>query len=76
MATPGVLQAAKPAIPGPRKSSAGAKAAASGASKPPLGEPVKGRRLPLPSRTDEAATRVADFNTDICVGIILVVSFF
>jgi hypothetical protein len=44
------------------------KAAASSAGKPPLGEPAKGRRLPSPPRTDKAAARVTDFDTDICVG--------
>jgi hypothetical protein len=68
--------AAKSAAPGPRKSSAGAKAVASGAGKPPSGEPVKGRRLPSPPRTDEAAARVADFDTDICVGDYLGGKFF
>jgi hypothetical protein len=67
---------AKPAAPGPRKSLAGVKATASGAGKPPLGELAKGRRLPSPSRTDEAAARVADFDTDICVGDYLVGKFF
>jgi hypothetical protein len=62
------LPAAKPATPGPSKASTGAKAAASGAGKPPSGGPAKGQRLPSPARTDEAAARVADFNTDICVG--------
>jgi hypothetical protein len=61
------VPAAKPATPGPSKASAGAKAAASGAGKPPSGGPTKGRRLPSPTRTDEAAARVADFVTDICV---------
>jgi hypothetical protein len=68
--------AAKPAAPGPRKSSAGAKAVASGAGKPPSGEPAKGRRLPSPPRTDEAAARVSDFDTDICVGDYLGGKFF
>jgi hypothetical protein len=68
--------AAKPAAPGPSKSSAGAKAAASGAGKPLSGKPAKGRRLPSPARTDEAAARVADFDTDICVGDYLVANFF
>jgi hypothetical protein len=67
---------AKPAAPGTRKSSAGAKTAASGAGKPPVGEPAKGQKLPSPSRTDEAATRVADFDTDICVGDYLGGKFF
>jgi hypothetical protein len=62
------VPAAKPAAPSPRKSSAGAKTAASGTGKPPVGEPAKGQKLSSPSRTDEAAARVADFNTDICVG--------
>jgi hypothetical protein len=61
--------AARPAVPEPRKPSAGAKAAASGVGKPPLGEPAKGR-------TDEAVARVADFDTDICVGDYLVGKFF
>jgi hypothetical protein len=65
-----------PAAPGPRKSLAGAKAATSGAGKPPLGEPVKGRKLPSSPCTDEAATRVADFDTDIRVGDYLVGMFF
>jgi hypothetical protein len=68
--------AATPAAPGPRKSLAGAKAAASGAGKPPSGEPAKGQRLPSPPRTDEAATRVADFDTNICMGDYLVGKFF
>jgi hypothetical protein len=70
-ATPGSskpLPVAKPTAPGPSKASTGAKAAASGAGKPPSGGPAKGRRLPSLARTDEAAARVADFNTDICVG--------
>jgi hypothetical protein len=61
------VPAAKPAALGPSKASAGAKATASGAGKPPLGGPAKGRRLPLPAHTDEAAARFADFDTDICV---------
>jgi hypothetical protein len=70
-ATPGSSKPmldAKPATPGPSKASAGAKAAASGAGKPPSGGPAKGRRLPSPARMDGAAARVADFDTDICVG--------
>jgi hypothetical protein len=62
------VPAAKPVVPRPRKSSAGAKAAASGAGKTSLGEPAKGRRLPSPPCTDEAAARVADFDTYIYVG--------
>jgi hypothetical protein len=67
---------AKLAAPGLSKSSAGAKATASSAGKPPLGEPAKGRRLPSPARTYEAASRVADFDTDIYVGDYLVGKFF
>jgi hypothetical protein len=62
------LPAAKLAAPGPSKASAGVKATASGAGKPPSSGPAKGRRLPSPARTDGAAARVADFDTDICVG--------
>jgi hypothetical protein len=54
------LSAAKPAVPWPSKASARAKAAASSAGKPPSGGPAKGRRLPSPARTDEAAARVAE----------------
>jgi hypothetical protein len=50
----------------------GAKAAATGASKAPSGEPAKERRLPSLARTDEGGGRVADFHTDICVGDYLV----
>jgi hypothetical protein len=78
-ATPGSSKlppAAKPAAPGPSKSSAGAKATASGAGKLPSAEPTKERRLPLPARTDVAATCVADFDTDICVGDYLIGNFF
>jgi hypothetical protein len=70
------VSAVKPAIPGPRNSSVGAKAAASGAGKPPLGEPAKGRRLPLPPHSNEAAVRVANFDTDICMGDYLVGKLF
>jgi hypothetical protein len=59
--------AAKPAVPGPSKSSAGSRAVASGASKPPLAKPTKERRPPSPVRTDEAAAGGADFDTDICM---------
>jgi hypothetical protein len=68
--------AAKLAVTSLRKSSAGAKTADSGAGKPPVREPTKGQKLPLPSRTDEAATRVADFDIDICVGDYLGGKFF
>jgi hypothetical protein len=61
------LSYAKPAAPRPSKASAGAKAAASGVGKPPSGGPTKGRRLPSPARTEGAAARVADFDTNICV---------
>jgi hypothetical protein len=70
------LLAAKPAAPGPSKASAGAKAAASGAGKLPSGGPAKGQRLPSLARTGEAVARVADFNTDICVGDYFVGKFF
>jgi hypothetical protein len=68
--------AAKPAAPGPSKSSAGARAAASSVGKMPSVEPAKERRPPSPARTDVAAARVADFDTDICVGDYLVGKFF
>jgi hypothetical protein len=61
---------------GPSKSSAGVKDAASGAGKLPSTEPAKERRLPSPARTDVAGARVADFDTDICVGDYLVGKFF
>jgi hypothetical protein len=70
------LSAAKPTAPGPSKASAGVKAAASGAGKPPSGGPAKGQRLPSPARTNGAAARVADFDTDICVGDYFVCKFF
>jgi hypothetical protein len=70
------VPAAKPATPGPSKASAGVKATASGAGKPPSGGPSKGRRLPSPARTDDAAARVADFDTNICVGDYFVGEFF
>jgi hypothetical protein len=68
--------AVKPAAPGPSKSSVGARTAASGAGKLPSAEPVKERRPPSPASTDVAAARVADFDTDICVGDYLVGKFF
>jgi hypothetical protein len=68
--------AAKPAVPGPSKSSAGARAVASGAGKPPSTEPTKERRPPSPVRIDEAAAGGADFDTDICVEDYLVGEFF
>jgi hypothetical protein len=63
---------AKPAVPGPSKSSAGSRAAASGAGKPPSTEPAKERRPPSLVRTDKAAVGGADFDTDICVDDYLV----
>jgi hypothetical protein len=68
--------ATKLAAPGPSKSSVGARVAASSAGKPPSAEPAKERRPPSPARTDVVATRVADFDTDICVGDYLVGKFF
>jgi hypothetical protein len=70
------LPAAKPAAPGPSKSSAGAKATSSGAGKLPSAEPTKERRLSSPARTDVAAACVVDFDIDICVGDYLVDKFF
>jgi hypothetical protein len=68
--------AAKPTAPGPSKSAVGARAAASGAGKLPSVEAVKERRPPSPAHADMAVGRVADFNTDICVGDYLVGKFF
>jgi hypothetical protein len=68
--------AVKPAAPRPSKSSAGARATASSVGNMPSAEPAKERRPPSPMRTDVAAARVADFDTDICLGIISLVSFF
>jgi hypothetical protein len=68
--------AVKPASPGHSKASVSVKAVASGTSKPPPGGPVKGRRLPSPTRTIEAAARVADFDTGICVEDYFVGKFF
>jgi hypothetical protein len=70
------LPAAKLAGPGPSKSSVGVRAAASGAGKLPSAEPAKERRPSSPARIDVTAARVANFDTDICVGIISLVSFF
>jgi hypothetical protein len=61
------LPAVKPAIPGPSKSSAGARAVASGSGKPPAAEPTRERRPPSPVRTNEATTGGADLDMDICV---------
>jgi hypothetical protein len=68
--------AAKLSAPGHSKASASAQAATSGVSKPPPGGPVKGRRLPSPTRTGGAAARVADFDTDISVADYFVGKFF
>ena len=70
------MPTAKLAATGHNKASASAKAAASSASKPPPGGPVKERRLPSQARTDGAVARVADFDTDICLGDYLVGEFF
>jgi hypothetical protein len=59
--------AAKPAVPGPSKSSAGARAVAFDTGKPPSAEPTKERRPPSPVRTNEAAAGGANFDMDICV---------
>jgi hypothetical protein len=67
---------AKPTAPRPSRSLADAKATTSGAGKLPSGEPAKERRLPSQAHTDVAAARVADFDTDICVGDYLVGKFF
>jgi hypothetical protein len=68
--------AAKPAVPGPSKSSTGSRATASGVGKPPSTKPVKERRPPSPVRTDKAAAGGADFDTDICVDDYLISEFF
>jgi hypothetical protein len=59
--------AAKPAVPGPSKSSSGARAIAFGSGKPPSAEPTKEWRPPSPVRKDEAAAGGADLDMDICV---------
>jgi hypothetical protein len=59
--------AAKPAVPGPSKSSSGARVVAFGSAKPPSAEPTRERRPPSPVRTDEAAAGGADLDMDICV---------
>jgi hypothetical protein len=64
------VPAAKPAAPGPSMASASVKAATSGRSKPPPGEPVKGRELPSPGR------RVADFGMNISIEDYFVGKFF
>jgi hypothetical protein len=67
--------ATKPAAPGPGKSSAGARAAASGAGQLPSHELTKEQRPPSPARNDVLVARVADFDTDICVGDYLIGKF-
>jgi hypothetical protein len=64
------VPAAKPVVPGPSKALANAKTAVSGGTKPPPGEPTKGRELPSPGR------RVADFGTNISVEDYFVGKFF
>jgi hypothetical protein len=59
--------ATKPAVPGPSKSSSGARVVAAGSGKPPSAEPTMERRPPSPVRTDEAAAGGADLDMDICV---------
>jgi hypothetical protein len=68
--------ATKPAAPEPSNSSAGAGAAAAAADKLPSAEPAKERRPLSPVHTVTAAARVADFDTDICMGDYLVDKFF
>jgi hypothetical protein len=65
-----LVPAAKPVVPGPSKASASAKTAAYGGTKPPPGEPAKGRELPSQGR------RVADFGTNISVEDYFVGKFF
>jgi hypothetical protein len=55
------MSATKPAVPGSGKSSASAKIAAAGGTRPPLVEAAKGRELPSPRK------RVADFGTNSSV---------
>jgi hypothetical protein len=59
--------ATKPAVPGPSKSSSGARAVTSGSCKPPSAEPTMERRSPSPVRTNEAAAGGADLDMDIYV---------
>jgi hypothetical protein len=59
--------AAKPAVSGPSKSSAGARAVASGTGKLLSAEPTKERKPPSPVHTNEAAAGGADFDMDICM---------
>jgi hypothetical protein len=68
--------ATKPTAPGPSKSLAGARAAASGAGKLPSAKAAKERRPPSPARTDVAAACVANFDMVICMGDYLVGKFF
>jgi hypothetical protein len=59
--------AMKPAVPRPSKSSSGARAVASGSSKPPSAEPMKEQGPPSPLRTTVEAAGGADLTMDICV---------
>jgi hypothetical protein len=59
--------AAKPAVPGPSKSSSGARAITSGSSKPPSAKPTKEQGPPSLLRTAEAAAGGASLAMDICV---------
>jgi predicted RNA-binding Zn ribbon-like protein len=68
--------AARPTAPGPSKSSVGARAAASGAGKLPSAEATKEQRPASPALTEVVAARVADFDTEICMGDYLVGKFF
>jgi hypothetical protein len=64
------MPATKPVAPGSGKSSASAKAAGAGGTKPPLVEAAKVRELPSPVK------RVADFGTNISVEDYFVGKFF
>jgi hypothetical protein len=64
------MPATKPAAPGFGKSSASAKTAVAGGTKPPLVEATKGQELPSPRK------RVADFGTNISVEDYFVGKFF
>jgi hypothetical protein len=61
------LPAAKPVVPGPSKSSAGARAVTSRSGKPPSAEPTRERRPPSLVCTDEATAGGADLDMDIRV---------
>jgi hypothetical protein len=64
------MPAAKPAVPGSGKSSATAKAAGVGGTKPPPVEAAKVRGLPSPGK------RIADFGTNISMEDYFVGKFF